>query len=226
MKTGAIRLWDSFCARHGVLIDSVPLFALSDEQFVRTKEIGRANIRRVLCRSEAMEALIRQAASTLVDNWEKGARQFDGLIYMVGTIEDEAFAPLYIGKAEVAGKTPGVLSANLKGVQTDTSKFARWGDGYAYHIGDLSACVVPGHASSKITKKYLAWAQALFVEFPSHQPVLQKPVYFWAKAWKPENLGVFEELGQTSLANLEYELIGVAGRVFPNLLNYEGRPRW
>ncbi len=225
MKTGAIRLWDSFCARHGVRIDSVPLFDSSDEQVVRTREIGKANIRRVLCRSGAMEALIRLAASTLVDDWEKGTRQFDGLIYMAGTVEDETFAPLYIGKAEVAGKTSGVLSANLKGVQTDTSKFARWGDGYAYHIGDLSACAVPGHDPRKITKKYLAWAQALFVEFPSYQPVLRKPVYFWVKAWKPENLGVSEELGQTSLANLEYELIGVAGRVFPDLLNYEGRAR-
>ena len=226
MKTGAIRLWDSFCARYDVLTDSVRLFDLSDERVVRTREIGKANIRRMLCRGDAMEAVIRRAASALVDDWEKGTRQFDGLIYMVGTIEDETFTPLYIGKAEMAGKTPGVLSANLKGVQTDTSKFARWGDGYAYHIGDLSACVVPGHAPNKITKKYSAWAQAMFVEFPSHQPVLRKPIYFWAKAWKPENLGVFEELGQTSLANLEYELIGVVGRVFPNLLNYEGQPRW
>ena len=74
-------------------------------------------------------------------------------------------------------------------------------------------------------KKVFGMGSAMFVEFPSYQPVLRKPIYFWAKAWKSENLGVFEELGQTSLANLEYELIGVAGRVFPCLLNYEGRAR-
>ena len=37
------------------------------------------------------------------------------------------------------------LSANLVGLDTNTRKFGRWGDGYAYHIGDLGAVVLPGH---------------------------------------------------------------------------------
>ena len=37
------------------------------------------------------------------------------------------------------------LSANLVGLDPNTRKFGRWGDGYAYHIGDLGAVVLPGH---------------------------------------------------------------------------------
>jgi hypothetical protein len=46
------------------------------------------------------------------------------------------FDPLYIGKAETLGKGDGNLSANLLRLDSDTSKFARWGDNYAYHFGD------------------------------------------------------------------------------------------
>lgn len=48
-------------------------------------------------------------------------------------------------KVRNVGKTAGVLSANLTRPATDTSKFGRWGDNYAYHIGDLSSIVLPGH---------------------------------------------------------------------------------
>ena len=47
-------------------------------------------------------------------------------------------------------------------------------------------------------------------------------IYFWATAWGKSMTGVWEELGPTSLAFLEYLLIGVAGRVSPVLLNREG----
>jgi hypothetical protein len=71
-------------------------------------------------------------------------------------------APLYIGKAETFGKGNGNISANIKGIEQDTSKFARWGDNYAYHIGDLSAVVLPGHDPKHIARKYQMWAAALF----------------------------------------------------------------
>jgi hypothetical protein len=50
-------------------------------------------------------------------------------------------------------------------------------------------------------------------------------VYFWAKAWDRSQVGVWEELGPTPLAFLEYLLIGVAGLVSPSLLNREGIAR-
>ena len=57
---------------------------------------------------------------------------------------------------------------------------------------------------------------------PSLTPKLRRPIYFWATAWDKSMTGVWEELGPTSLAFLEYLLIGVAGRVSPVLLNREG----
>jgi hypothetical protein len=81
--------------------------------------------------------------------------------------------------------------------------------------------VLSGHSSEKQTTKYKAWAETLFSASPVAEPVLKQPVYFWAKAWNPAHVGIWEELGPTSLAFLEYMLIGVAGRVSPYLLNRE-----
>ena len=61
--------------------------------------------------------------------------------------------PLYIGKTETIGKSNN-LSANIENLHRDKSKFARWGDNYAYHIGDLSAATLPGHPIEKMTNKY------------------------------------------------------------------------
>ena len=133
--------------------------------------------------------------------------------------------PLYIGKTETFGKGDGNLSANLLNIRTDRSKFARWGHNYAYHVGDLSACVLPGHSPDKVTKKYSEWAKTMFAEPRGAERVLKQQVFFWCKAWNPAHVGIWEELGPTSLAFLEYLLIGVAGRMSPNLLNREGIER-
>jgi hypothetical protein len=45
------------------------------------------------------------------------------------------------------------LSANLIHLATDSSKFGRWGDNYAYHIGDLSSVVLPGHDATTVGQK-------------------------------------------------------------------------
>ena len=39
-------------------------------------------------------------------------------------------------------------------------------------------------------------------------------VYFWAKAWKSTDVGIWPELSPTRLAFLEYLLIGVASTAF------------
>jgi len=134
--------------------------------------------------------------------------------------------PLYIGKAETIGKGDRNLSANLRNLHKSKDKFARWGDNYAYHIGDLSAAALTGHPVEKKNPKYKEWASKLFKNAPTERPQLAFDVYFWAKAWKSTNTGIWPELSPTRLAFLEYLLIGVASAAFnESLLNYEGRNR-
>jgi hypothetical protein len=172
-----------------------------------------------------MESLVRTEAAKAVSDYQAGKQRIDGLIYMMGWRQDQSLIPLYIGKTEVTGRGDRNLSVNLKNLDRDTSKFARWGDGYAYHVGDLSACVVPGHDPRRRQEKYSDWASKLFEQAPTEQPVLRQPVWFWATAWDNRTTGIWQELGPTRLAFLEYTLIGVASMISPDLLNREGRQR-
>ena len=214
------KIWKKFCDRYDVLKNCVPLFALNDQGNVDQTPIG-IDKRPVLRRSKECDALILQVSSRLIDDWSRGAHTYDGMLYMIGWKRPDSFLPLYIGKAETLGKGEMNLSANLKNLQTDRTKFARWGDGYSYHIGDLSACVLPGHAASKRTLKYQSWAECLFKEGTT----LRDEVFFWATAWSPDQIGIWEEYGATPLAFLEYMLIGVASQISPQLLNREGQSR-
>ena len=219
--THASNVWNKFCQRFKVFEQSVLLFAADADGVVAHRMLGRTS-RPILLRSPEMEALILAETAKLVEDWESGQHRYDGLIYCMGWRQGEQFIPLYIGKTETFGKGAGNLSANIKNLKTDKSKFARWGDNYAYHVGDLSACVLPGHADGKKTIKYHAWADQLFENAPSLTPKLRQPLYFWATSWDKSMTGVWEELGPTSLAFLEYLLIGVAGRASSELLNREG----
>ena len=93
----------------------------------------------------------------------------------------------------------------------------------AYHLGDLSAAVLPGHLPGKASPKYRRWARALFQEVPVASPRLRQPVRFWCTAWGPGSPGIWPEFGACSLSFAEYLLIGVASLLFPgDLLNDEG----
>jgi hypothetical protein len=138
------QIWQDFCSRHQVDNSMTPLFETSSEYVVLTKPIGKSQPRAALRRSQAMESLVRQACAKLISDWETKQFIYDGLIYMMAIRDVDEVIPLYIGKAETLGKGNGNLSANIRGIERDTSKFARWGDNYAYHIGDLSAVVLPG----------------------------------------------------------------------------------
>jgi len=153
-------IWDRFCSRMKIADTCVPLFDNKD-LFVSTKTIGTKLIREVLMRHPAMEQLIRSQTDILITDWKNDKDFYDGLIYMMFTMDSDRPIPLYIGKTETIGKGNRNLSANIKNLHRDTSKFARWGDNYAYHIGDLSAVVLPGHQVSKVTNKYTKWTQAL-----------------------------------------------------------------
>ena len=168
-----------------------------------------------------MEAMIRSEADKATADFREGRGEIDGLIYMMFRIDSGKVIPLYIGKAGTVGKTPGKLSANMAKLDRDMGKFCRWGDNYAYHIGDLSA-VVLGH-SNKHSDKYRRWADALFTQFPTDKPVLKGDLRFWCCAWSNREIGIWEDFGPVGLKFLEYLLIGVAGTVFPDqLLNSEG----
>ena len=213
-------LWDAFCNRLNVVDDCVPLFAVNDNGTVQVKKIGKTQ-RLGLVRSQDCEELIMTMTDQLVPDWTSGAKKFDGMLYMMGWKRSEDFVPLYIGKTESTGRGGG-LSVNITNLRTDKSKFARWGDNHAYHVGDLSACVLPGYDERKKVPKYRAWADCLFEE---GTVTLREPVYFWATAWDRSQTGIWDEFGPTSLAFLEYLLIGVAGGISPSLLNREGLSR-
>jgi len=221
----AQQIWNNFLEAHSITIGGVPLFTTVGDRVV-TRQVGKTYIRNVLERSSAMEALVEEECDKLVKDWHEGTNRFDGLIYLMYKLSPDCeVVPLYIGKTETSGKKAN-LSINIKGLKTDKSKFARWGDGHQYHIGDLSAATLPNYPESKIQPKYLKWSQELFTKTPSISPTLKTPVYFWAKAWSPTDVSIWKEFSPTRLTFLEYQLIGVASTLFPNdLLNDEGQNR-
>jgi hypothetical protein len=214
-------IWETFCEEQGIARAAVPLFAATDGR-VEVQRIG-TDQRPVLCRSSEMEAMVEREAGLVVEDAQLEREEYEGLIYVMCAIEGRRVTPLYIGKTEKFGHADGNLSANIKKISTDRTKFARWGNGYAYHIGDLSAAALPGHSPKKMTKKYRAWADALFKESPTETPKLRQPVYYWGKAWRAGSTGPWSEIGETPLTFLENQLIGVASLAFPNdLLNSQG----
>ena len=218
-------LWDAFCQRQQIIANTTPLFDVDNESMVRIKQVGKKATRRLLVRSESMESLVISQTNILLDDIARESNQFDGLIYMMFIRDHEDVIPLYIGKTESKGRI-NAISANIKDVERVKDKFARWGDNYKYHIGDLSACVLPGHDTKYVTQKYLHWAKNVFVDFPTEKPQLKQDIWFWCKAWNKNDIGVWPEFGATRLNFLEYLLIGLASSLFPNtLLNREGHSR-
>jgi hypothetical protein len=226
--TTAKQIWNNFCDAQGIAANSVPLFSSDRDGFVETREIGKKAKRKVLVRHREMEEMILKETDILVGDWSQKAHEYDGQIYiMYWRGSDACLEPLYIGKAETFGRGDRNLSANILNLRSSKDKFARWGDNYAYHIGDLSAAVLTNHPLEKRNPKYSAWATKLFQSAPTDQPKLAFDIYFWAKAWKSTDIGVWPELSPTRLAFLEYLLIGVASTAFDSsLLNYEGRNRF
>jgi hypothetical protein len=147
-----------------------------------------------------MESLMRQEAEKVVSDHKAATGTYDGIVYLMHTRDaDGGVVPCYIGKSETVGRASGVLSANLERLATDTSKFGRWGDNYAYHIGDLSAIVLPGHDATVQREKYRSWATTLFESTNTDQPRLRQQVSFWVRAWKREDVGIWTEFGPTRL---------------------------
>ncbi len=219
------QIWDTFCSQENIFETSVPLFKHVDH-LVDIKMIGQKTKRSILCRSMQMEKFIQNETDKLIKDWTDEKDMLDGLIYMMFIKDNNKVHPLYIGKTETIGKGNRNLSVNIKNLHSDFSKFARWGDGYSYHIGDLSAVTLTDHQENKINKKYTDWANSLFEIFPTSTPKLKQEVYFWTKAWGKNDIGIWNDFGKTRLTFLEYLMIGVASSAFPKLLlNREGQNR-
>jgi hypothetical protein len=97
--------------------------------------------------------------------------------------------------------------------------FARWGDGVAYHVGDLSQVLFGFKAYRRATRKYKRWAAALFETFDP--PRLRALVSLYLAPWRGSSAGPSGLAG--SLAAAEKEVIALASVQFADcLLNVDG----
>ena len=87
------KLWLDFCSKHRVEANSVALFETTTNLQVATKLIGKTKQRPVLKRSQEMESTMRLECSKLVSDYDVGSFNYDGIIYMMGTVENGNFTP-------------------------------------------------------------------------------------------------------------------------------------
>jgi hypothetical protein len=209
-------IWQEWTDRYIDTENPIPLFETDENLIVQYKNYGKDG-RRILRRSEEMETLVRNEGRKVIQDWETADDTYDGLIYLMYWLEDGDVIPLYVGKAGKYGRSGEDLSANLRGLHgTRTGKFARWGDGHYYHIGNLSAIIFDHDKNQK--QKYEKWADQLFEEGRQ----LCQPTYFWAKAWRKDDVGLYHDF-EIPLEQLEYQIIGLISDLYPNrLLNDEG----
>jgi hypothetical protein len=215
---------DDFFETWKVFDESVELF--DSNSFLEIKpQLRGKKPRYFIGRSDAMIDMVSREVQKVTHDFKSNRDQYEGVIYMMHKISAHGdIVPLYIGKAEKLGKTENLSENITKG----KGKLGRWGHGYAYHIGDLSA-VAYAHEETHQTKKYKDWAELLFKSYPVIHPqklVLKEKVFFWMKAWEKGSVGLWKEFGTTNLTFLEYLLIGVSTSVYPEvLLNREGQNR-
>lgn len=209
-------IWQKWANRYIDTESPIPLFETDENLNAEFKHYGNDD-RQILKRSEEMEALVRGEGRKVINDWHTTDDTYDGLIYLMYWLEDGDVVPLYVGKAGKYGRDGKGLSANLRGLRgSSTGKFARWGDGHYYHIGNLSAIIFDHDRNKK--QKYQKWADRLF----ANGNELRQSTYFWAKAWRQDNVGLYHEV-EVQLEKLEYQLIGLLSDLYPDwLLNTEG----
>lgn len=195
----------------------VPLFKTTGELVVETRVRGAG--RRLLCRSPEMEqAIVETVAAGLEDD------TWTGLLYIMAWGRRDRLRPLYIGRAGRYGKkNRAKLSANLAKLATDTSKFARWGDGSAYHIGDLSQALFGWSAYKQPGQKYERWAEMLFLD--RERPLLREPTHLLVVPWHQGQRGCAGWV--CTLEEAEEQAIDLALEEFEDVvLNVQGETWW
>jgi hypothetical protein len=199
-------------------VQYVPLFLTGDRLVVQTRACRPE--KRLLCRSPQMErAIIDLVAHGLTQpSWR-------GILYVMAWGSRESLRPLYIGKAGRYGKTAGNISGNLVNVATDKNKgkFARWGDGSAYHIGALSQAIFGWTAYKDAGQKYERWAEVLLTE--RDPPRLRAPTHLFVVPWHEGQRG--PEGSACTLEEAETQTINVAIEEFEDVvLNVQGETWW
>jgi len=214
--TSKADIWKEWTDQYIDTGDPVSLFATDDDLRVEYKHYGKDD-RRILKRSEKIEDLVRKEGRKVINDWSTSDDTYDGLIYLMYWLDEGDVIPLYVGKAGKYGRDGEGLSANLRGLRgSSTGKFARWGDGHYYHIGNLSTIIFDHDKNQK--QKYEKWADQLFEE----RRQLRQQTYFWAKAWREEDVGLYHDF-EVPLEQLEYQIIGLVSDLYPEqLLNDEG----
>lgn len=190
----------------------VVLFDSDEGLLVRTKELGKDK-KRTLCRSKPMEEAIIEIVETGLNS-----EKWQGLLYIMGFGEVSSFTPLYVGKAERRGVKHEV-SGNLVNIRHNYGKFARWGDGLDFHIGDLSQTLFRFQGYRGPRKKYQRWADRLFLQMDP--PRLKETVYLYLAPWFEGSVGPSGL--SVSLPAVEKEVIALASIAFPEtLMNVDG----
>lgn len=209
-------IWQDWAEEYIDTEDPTPLFETDGDLTVQFKHYGKDD-RRILKRSEEMESAVRSEGRKVINDWETTDDTYDGLIYLMYWMDKGDVVPLYVGKAGKYGRDGEGLSANLNGLRgTSTGKFARWGDGHYYHIGNLSAILFDHDKNQK--QKYEKWANQLFEDGRQ----LRQQTYFWVKAWRQEDVGLYHDF-TVPLEQLEYQIIGLTSDLYEDLLlNEEG----
>ena len=80
----------------------------------------------------------------------------------------------------------------------------------------MSSAVLLGHVIAVQPLKYQHWAQVLFEGINVERPRPHQPVFLWIKAWRKDDIGVWQEFGPTRLAGTQ---IGINDHVFLRHVN-------
>ncbi len=194
-----------------------PLFQTSEDLSVHTHPYGKDQ-RPVVTRHPRMEeAIIEEVESGLSkSNWR-------GFLYIMGWGGDvHRFTPLYVGMSSRKGKTRD-LNANLENIRGSKGKFARWGDGNEYHIGDLSRSLFRWKGHKEPVQKYDKWAEMLFQDQARLQ--LRERTYLYIIPWLDGS--VTPSGRECSLKEAEAELIELALAEYEDVvLNVKGETWW
>lgn len=186
----------------------VPLFDVQGG-VVGTRTAGVE--RRVLRRSDSMERLVNDTVDEVLTRPDA-----DGLVYAMAW--REPLRLLYVGKAGKRGRVHAI-SANLRNLGRTQTRFARWGDGLAYHVGGLSAAVLGSTSPRRSARKYDRWRERLFR--CTNPPILRETVWFGALPWFRGDLG--PERRKRDVGDVEADLIALASRTHrATLLNHVG----
>ena len=190
---------------------SAPLFAEEDG---RVLVLPREE-KRLLQRHPDFEAL-------MIRTVEDGLKQDDwlGFVYVMHWPDGAGIVPLYIGMARREGRKHP-LSANIANIRTNKNKFGRWGDGRAYHIGDLSHALFEFESYKGVDPRYVRWIERLFTDPQSL--VLRRPVRIALVSWHAGDIGPHGR--QVNVRTLEQQLILLAqSHHSDRLLNQDDEP--